>query len=155
MDGLGSGWMTLPKALPHKYKHLLPSAQIFNGTVIHPLHLYSMKYKHVSTLQVKDWPIFIFRVHGALAIGWMPHGELGWHVWSCRQTDANFLNILKTTEIEQGEEGNTTLIVVNYVSMINSQLLTCTVIKSWLKVVEKGESLSLKLKNISFQQLVN
>ena len=64
-------------------------------------------------------------------------------------------NIGKTTEIQQGEERNTTLTMVIHLSMINLQLLTCTCIRSWLKVVDKGVSLSLKLKNISFQQLVN
>ena len=62
---------------------------------------------------------------------------------------------VKTTEIEQEEEGNTTLTMVKYPKMITLQLLTCTCIRSWLKVVEKGVSLSSKLKNISFQQLVN
>ena len=71
------------------------------------------------------------------------------------QTDANFSNILKTIEIEQGEEGNTTLTMVIYLSIITLQLLTCTSIRSWLKVVEKGVFLSLKLKNITSQQLVN
>ena len=35
------------------------------------------------------------------------------------------------------------------------QFLTCTCMRSWLKAVDKGVSLSLKLENISFQQLVN
>ena len=48
----------------------------------------------------------------------------------------------------EGEEGNTTLTMVIYLSIINLQLFTCTYIRSWLKVVEKGVSLSLKLKNI-------
>ena len=65
---------------------------------------------------------------------------------SHRQTDANFTNILKTMEIEQGEEGNSTLTIVKYLSMINLQLLTCNFIRSWLKVIEKGVSLSLKLR---------
>ena len=58
-------------------------------------------------------------------------------------------------EIEPGDKGNTMLTMVKYVSMINLQLLTCTFIRSWLKIVDKRVSLSLKLKNISFQQLVN
>jgi len=63
--------------------------------------------------------------------------------------------MLKTTEIEQGEERNTTLTIVIYLSMCNLKLLTCPLIISSLKVVEKGVSLSLNVKNISFQQLVN
>ena len=58
-------------------------------------------------------------------------------------------------EIKQEEEGNTPLTLLKYLSMINLKLLTHTVVRSWLKVAEKGVSLSLKLKNISFQQLVN
>ena len=61
----------------------------------------------------------------------------------------------KTTEIEQGDEGNSTLTMLLYLSTINLQLLTWNFIRSWLNVVEKGVFLSLKLKNISYQQLLN
>ena len=44
--------------------------------------------------------------------------------------------------------------VIN-LSMINLQLFTCTFMRSWLKVVEKGVFLFLNLKNISFQLLVS
>jgi len=57
--------------------------------------------------------------------------------------------------IGQGEERNITLTIVIYISMCNLKLLTCPLIISSLKVVEKGVSLSLNIKNISFQQLVN
>ena len=52
----------------------------------------------------------------------------------------------KTTEIEQGEEGNTILRMVIYFSMSNLQLWTFPIIRNWLKVVEKGVSLSIKIK---------
>ena len=154
MDGAGPSWMMLTKALPHRYKQLPQVPDLQNAGLF---ILYTCIWWKLYILELLRYNIAhfsFFRVHGALASGWMPDSEFGWHVWSCRQTDANFWNILKTTEIEQGEEGNTTLTMVKYPNMITLQLLTCTCIRSWLKVVEKVFLFS-KLKNISFQQLVS
>ena len=63
--------------------------------------------------------------------------------------------MLRTMEVEQGEEGNAILRMVMYDSMFDLQLWIFPIIRTWLNVVEKGASLSVKVKNISFQQLVN
>ena len=76
MDGSGSSWMTLLKASPHRYKYL-PKSPDSKGTVIYPVHLHLIEHKHFSTLQTEHNPFFIFHVHGAVASGWMRHGELG------------------------------------------------------------------------------
>jgi hypothetical protein len=49
---------------------------------------------------------------------------------------------LKTTKIEDGEEGDTILTVIVYLSMFNLQLGTFNLTRSCPKGVEKGLSLS-------------
>ena len=61
----------------------------------------------------------------------------------------------KKTEIGPGEEGNTTMTLVIHMSMLHLQYCTCSLIRNQLKIPEKGVSLSLNVKNISFQQLVS
>ena len=71
------------------------------------------------------------------------------------QTSDTHQNSGKTTEIEAGEEGNTTLTLVIHIRMFNLQHWACSNIRIWLTVVDKGVSLSLNVKNISFQQSVS
>ena len=61
----------------------------------------------------------------------------------------------KKTEIGPGEEGNTTMTLVIHMSMLHLQYCTCSLIRNQLKIPEQGVSLSLNVKNISFQQLVS
>ena len=60
MDGSGSSWMMLPKALPHRYKQFPQVPRSSKCTVIHPLHLYLMKSIHFRTLKVEHSPFFFF-----------------------------------------------------------------------------------------------
>ena len=90
MDGSCSSWMTLPKVLPHRYKQLLPSAQSSKGTVSILYTCIQWDINILLLLKYNRSQCFMFSMHGALASGWMRHRELGWHIWSCRQTDVNF-----------------------------------------------------------------
>ena len=66
MDGSGSSWMMLQSHC-HIDTHSCPQEpRSSNGMVIHPLHLYLMKYKHFSTLHVKHSSII------QLSCSWCP-----------------------------------------------------------------------------------
>ena len=71
-----------------------------------------------------------------------------------KQMQTSQKNIGKTTEIEPEEEVNTTLTLVLHISIFNLQYWPCSLIRSWLKIVEKGVSLSSNVKNILIQKLV-
>ena len=158
MDGSGSSWMTLPKALPHRYKQL-PKHPELKRHGIHPLHLNLMERKHFITLKVEHNPIFY------VSHSWRPRKWMDARLWTwmtCLKLLANrckpvkhIENIGKTTEIGLGEEGNTTLTLVIHISMFSLQYWICSLIRSWLKILEKEVSLSLNVKNISFQQLLS
>ena len=119
MDAQAMFWMTFSSLGLLSNKQ--PSTNIVSETEPRKVWYSSCRLKFEQNINIlvlskyNTAQIFILHNYSAFASGWMPYGELGWHVWSCRQT---YANISRTTEIEDGEEGNTTLTVIIYLRMI-------------------------------------